>query len=401
MNRRLLACPVLFTGLLAACSGSPTPADTAGAKPAGAPKDTIALSLAEQSAGEIRTQPVADTATPPLLRVSGRIVRADDHTWHVGVRTVGVVASVSAALGARVAKGDVLARYHADEARELRAQYSRADAEVRAAGGALDLTQRTAERYRTLLSLKAASVQQTDQAAQDVVMAQTRVRDAQIELDRVREALEHDLQVPVPSAASGDPGLDDQVPILAPASGYVLEKHVTAGTTVELSTDAFVIGDLSTVWMLAAVPQEHVGELRLGESVAVSVPGLTGDSFSGTITNLGQELEAGTRALPVRVTLTNPRLVLRPEMLATADLPVGTPTARLLVPSDAIQQINGQDIVFVKSATDRFTVRPVRLGTTSAGLTPVLEGLKAGEEIVVAGSFVLKSHLLRASIEGE
>jgi len=64
-------------------------------------------------------------------------------------------------------------------------------------------------------------------------------------------------------------------------------------------------------------------------------------------------------------------------------------------------RLNGQDVVFVKSAADRFTVRPVRLGQTSAGQAPVLEGLKPGEQVVIKGSFVLKSHLLRASIEGE
>jgi len=71
------------------------------------------------------------------------------------------------------------------------------------------------------------------------------------------------------------------------------------------------------------------------------------------------------------------------------------------VPSDAIQQINGEDIVFVRIAPDRFVVRPVRVGPTSDTRTPILEGLKAGEEIVVHGSFTLKSHLLRSTMESE
>jgi cobalt-zinc-cadmium efflux system membrane fusion protein len=212
--------------------------------------------------------------------------------------------------------------------------------------------------------------------------------------------LEHDLKVPATPAAGGASGAEDQVPIIAPASGYI-EKNITPGKTVELSTDAFVIGDLSTVWMLAAVRQEQLGQLRTGQKVTVSVPGLSGESFAGTITNLGQELDPLTRAMPVRVTLANPRLTLRPEMLANADVPIGAPTPRLLIASDAVQQLNGQDVVFVRSAADRFTVRPIRIGQTSGGQTPVLEGLRPGEQIVVKGSFVLKSHLLRASIEGE
>jgi cobalt-zinc-cadmium efflux system membrane fusion protein len=359
------------------------------------------LSPAEQTAGRIETQPVAETTAPAVLRVSGRITRADDRTWHVGVRTVGVVASVSAALGAYVKQGDVLARYHADEARELRAQYRRALAELRGAEAAASHAQRTADRYQTLLALKAASVQQTEQAQQEVAAAQAKLRDAQVEVDRAKEALEHDLKVTVPSASQTETGVEDEVPIIAPASGYVLEKNITPGKTVELSTEAFVIGDLSTVWMLAAVRQDLAGRLHSGQKVTVSVPGLAGESFAGTITNLGQELDPLTRTMPVRITLANPHLRLRPEMLATADLPVGAPAPRVLITSDAVQQINGQDVVFVKAAADQFTVRPVHIGETSGGHTPVIEGLTPGEQIVVKGSFVLKSHLLRASIEGQ
>jgi cobalt-zinc-cadmium efflux system membrane fusion protein len=401
MTRRIFVLPLLFTCLSAGCRGSSPSKVAEPAKSADTRKDVIVLSPAEQAAGRIETQTVTTTDTPPVLRVAGRIARADDRTWHVGVRTVGVVASVSAAIGTYVKQGQVMARYHADEARELRAQYRRAIADLHREEAAATLAQRFAERQQTLLSLKAASIQQTEQAQQDLVAAQARQRDAQVEVDRAKEALEHDLKIPAASATGAEPGIDDQVPIIAPASGYVLEKNITPGKTVELSTDAFVIGDLSTVWMLAAVRQDQLAQLRTGQKVTVTVPGLPGESFAGTITNLGQELDPQTRAMPVRIMLANPRLVLRPEMLANADLPMGPPTPRLLIASDAVQQLNGQDVVFVRSAADRFTVRAVRIGQTSGGQTPVLEGLKPGEQIVVKGSFVLKSHLLRASIEGE
>ena len=401
MTRRIAACPFVFMLLAAACGGPSPSKETEPGKSAGVRKDVIVLSAAEQAAGGIETTSVAETNEPPLGQVAGRIARADDRTWHVGVRTVGVVASVSAALGSYVEQGDVLARYHADEARELRAQYRQAVADARSAEASAALAERTADRYRTLLSLKAASVQQTEQAQQDVVAAQARLRDAEVEVDRAREALEHDLKVAIPSLTSSEPVLDDEVPIIAPGSGYVLEKNITPGKAVELSTDAFVIGDLSTVWMLASVQQEQVGHLRVGQKVTVAVPGLPGRSFAGTITNLGQELDPQTRTLPIRITLANAKLELKPEMLATADLPLDAPAPRLVVASDAVQQVNGQDVVFVKSAPDRFTVRPIRTGVTSAGRTPVLEGLQPGEQVVVKGSFVLKSHLLRASIAGE
>jgi cobalt-zinc-cadmium efflux system membrane fusion protein len=92
---------------------------------------------------------------------------------------------------------------------------------------------------------------------------------------------------------------------------------------------------------------------------------------------------------------------LKPEMLASAEIPVGKHEPTLLVPSDAIQQINGQDVVFVRTAADRFAIRPVRVGETAGGRTPVIEGLKPGEQVVVRGSFVLKSQALRSSMENQ
>jgi len=71
------------------------------------------------------------------------------------------------------------------------------------------------------------------------------------------------------------------------------------------------------------------------------------------------------------------------------------------VPSDAVQQVNGQDVIFVRSAADRFSARPVSTGETSGGRTPILEGIKAGDQIVVRGSFIFKSLLLKSTLESE
>jgi cobalt-zinc-cadmium efflux system membrane fusion protein len=88
-------------------------------------------------------------------------------------------------------------------------------------------------------------------------------------------------------------------------------------------------------------------------------------------------------------------------MLATAEIPVGALKSTLVVPADALQQVDGQDVVFVQTAAEHFAVRGVRIGETANGQVPVLEGLHAGEQVVVKGSFLLKSQLLKSTIEGE
>jgi multidrug efflux pump subunit AcrA (membrane-fusion protein) len=386
--------------VLAGCSTSPATSPQAQSGATTSPKnDEIALSPAQQAEGGIETHAVSLSDQPQMLRVAGRIALADDRTARVGVRTVGLVMAVYAGLGDYVKKGQILARYHADEVRDTRAQYRTAVAQLNRAQAGAALAQRNYERAQTLLSLKAASVQQVEQARQDLTNAETAVKAAQIEIDRTRDVLEDDLRVP----ADPPPGDEtaDEVPILAPVNGFIIEKNITPGKTVELSTETFVIGDLSQVWMLASVRQENLARLQVGQSARVTLPGDPGRAFPGKITNLGQEFDPATRVMQVRIVLANPENRLRPEMLANAEIPVGEHKRALLVPSDAIQQIDGQDVLFVRTAADRFTVRPVRTGETAGGQTPILDGLNAGEEIVVTGSFVLKSHLLKSTMESE
>lgn len=396
MARSVMVCVVVSSVLLTACRKSDT---TAPAKPANPTKATVVLPPNEQAAAKIETAPATLSDAPDVLRVAGRIALADTCTWHVGVRTEGLVVQVSVGLGDRVRKGQVLARYHADELREARAQYRTARSELERAEAAAALAQHNADRMDRLVTLKAGSIQQAEQARQDLVSAQAIVRRAAIDVDRARSLLEEDLRVPVEPQAGDDTA--DQIPILAPATGYIIEKRVTPGKIVQPANDAFVIGDLAEVWMLASVRQEDLGGLHLGQAATVTVRGREAHVFNGTITNLGQEFDPTTRTMQVRIVLKNANNDLRPEMLVSAQFQVGSGTPMLIVAADAVQQINGQDVVFVRAAADRFAVRPVRVGEAVDGGVPVLEGLKAGEEIVTRGTFVLKSQLLRASMEGE
>ena len=386
--------------LLTACTNPRASQEAPAAKEA-QPRDQVSLSPDQQAAAGIETQAASLSREPDLLRVPGKIALADDHMWRVGVRTVGLVVAVYAGLGDYVHKGQVLARYHADEVRDARAQYRAAVSELERAKSAAVQAQRTRDRAQRLLDLKAGSVQQVELAQQDVVSAQAAIRKAQIEVDRGRDLLEDDLRVPADPQANREDETEDQVPIIAPGDGYIIEKNVTPGKTVEVSDVTFVVGDLSKVWMLASVRQEDLGKLRAGQAAFVTLPGQAGLRLAGKITNLGQEFNPDTRVMQVRIEVANPSGRLRPEMLANAEIPVGSGQPSLLVSSDAIQQINGQDMVFVRTAPDRFTVRPVQVSETRNGKTPVLEGIQAGDEVVVRGSFVLKSQLLKSTLESE
>jgi cobalt-zinc-cadmium efflux system membrane fusion protein len=153
--------------------------------------------------------------------------------------------------------------------------------------------------------------------------------------------------------------------------------------------------------MLASVGQEQLSQLKIGQSAWVTLPGGTGQRFAGRISNLGQEFDPTTRRLQVRIDTENGGGFLRPEMLATAEIAVGETCPLILIAPEAVQQVNGQDVVFVRTATDRFTPRPVRVGDSINGKVALADGVRPGEEVVTQGSFLLKSQLLKASMQGD
>ena len=400
-NNSLFLALLVASFLLAACNGPKTSSEPPAAAKAKVNKDEVVLSEEQQTTAMIQTRAAVVSQEPDMLRVKGRIALADDRTSRVGVRTVGSVVVVYANLGDYVHKGQVLARYHADEVRDSRAQYRATLAELDRAKAAEAQAKRNHDRALRLLELKAGSVQQVELTQQDLVSAQAVVKKAEIEVDRGRDLLEDDLKVPANPPANRQDETEDEVPILAPADGYIIEKNVTPGKTVELSAVTFVIGDLSKVWMLASVRQEDLGKLRLDQSAFVTLSGQDGPRLAGKITNLGQQFDPETRMMQVRIELPNTNGRLRPEMLADAEIPVGGRKPVVVVSSDAVQQVNGQDVVFVRTAPDRFAVRPVRVGETADGKTPILEGIAAGDRVAIRGSFILKSQLLKATLESE
>lgn len=393
---------LLLLGLASCSNHAPDSAEiSANQSPARSDKQEVALSPDQQAAAHIETQRAALSEESEVLRVKGRIVLADDRSWRVGVRTSGSVVAVYKGLGDAVRKGEILARYHADEVRDSRALYRHALSELDKAKAGAAQAQRNRDRAQRMLDLKAGSQQQLEQAEQDLVTARAEVRNAEIEVERLRDLLEDDLRVPAEPKAGRADDVEDDVPVLAPGDGYIIEKNVTPGKSIDTSTVTFVIADLSKVWMLASVRQEDLGRLRAGQNALVTFPGEAAKRFPGKITNLGQQLDPVTRVMQVRIELDNGENRFRPEMLANAEIPVGGRRRAILVASDAVQQIGDQQVIFVQNGAGRYQLRAVRTGDTADGKTSILDGLQDGEQVVVRGSFVLKSQLLKSTLESE
>jgi cobalt-zinc-cadmium efflux system membrane fusion protein len=396
--RAALAC-VMASCLLCGCHKSQD--DTKGEAGAKAENkgssDEVTLSSQAQAEQKIEIAPVELGTAVLTQRAKGHIALPDNATWRVGVVAEGRVEKVYFNLGDSVQKGEVLARMHSHDVHEARAAYANAVAERGRLQAAEALAQKNYDRSQRLYVLKAESLSQVEAAKQELVNAQSATREADNIVRREATHLEETLGLRADAPADGSDDAD-LIPIKAPADGRILQKNVNPGATILISTDAFVIGDLSRLWMLASVDAATLSKLHLGQTATVTLPDVPAANYAGKITNLGQEFDPATRLMQVRIEIRNPDNRLRPEMLASAEFATSAGTLAVLIPQDAIQQVNGQDVVFVRIASDRFKVQAVQTGENVRGNVRILEGLKPGEQVITRGSFIAKSQLLKSSI---
>jgi cobalt-zinc-cadmium efflux system membrane fusion protein len=390
---------------LAGCTRPKT--DTVAQAPAAAATGDkeVTLSATMQSEGGVVVETVAVRSLPRMLRASGRITVNENRTWRVGAMTDGRIIRVLANAGDSVRAGQVLARMHSHEIHEGRALYRRAVSDLARARAQETYATRARDRMKRLAALKAASLEQVEHSEAEMQSAETTRANAEIEVERTSRHLVEYLQIPLAEPkehAEGDQEPDDDlIPIKTPASGTILTRSVTASTVVAPANELFAVSDLTTLWMIAAVNEEHLSKLRVGLPVSVFVQAYPQKPFRGRITKLGEELDATTRTIKARVELPNPDGRLKPEMYATAEIEAGGSEPAMFVPQTAPQEVGGQRVVFVRRAADRFEVRAIEIGRTMEGALEVTRGLKPGEAVVARGSFLLKSQLLKSSLAGE
>ena len=191
-------------------------------------------------------------------------------------------------------------------------------------------------------------------------------------------------------------------PIDAPFDGTVISKDVALMEHVGPANQILGVADLSTVWLSADIYEEQL-PLVVGlqeRAVQFRSPAWPGESFEGTVFYAGDMVDSETRTVDMRVIANNPQRKLKPGMFVTIELPDMEAATVLQVPTAAVLDHEGASFVFVHLDGERFERRDVVIGRQGGSSIEILEGLTAGDEVVVSGGFALKSRMLSALLEG-
>ena len=372
----------------AACGG--TPEAPAEAPAASAPRTSVEVSEADATAAGITAAAVRLIERSEPLTAPGIVGFDERRVARIGARVEGVVDDLRVQVGDQVSAGTVMGHLHSHVVHDAWAAYFTAVAGRRRSETELAYARTAESRAAQLLKDKALSPQELERAQTERQAAEQALRAAQAEVIRTEQELRHYGITPREDA---DPVTNDEVPITAPFAGSVIERLVTQGVAVTPGTPLVVIADLSRLWVTAEIDEARLGRVITGREVTVTTPAYPGESFTGTLTAIGDVINPATRRVTLRIDMPNADRRLKPQMFVTATLGASTPRRVAVVPSAAVQSLEGETVVFVRAAPNRYDRRSVRVGTDLNGEIEIIEGLREGEMVATTGAFLLKSDL--------
>ena len=364
------AAMVIGWGALRATASEPAPSNESTST------NEVHLSSAQLATLEINTVGTRAFRTEEVT--DGQIALNGDTTTQVFSPYSGRVVRVMASPGEYVKQGAPLLRIDATE-------FVQAQSDLLNAAATLKLARINEERKHAAYESKGGSLQDWQQAQVDLAAAENASTSA---TNRLHILGKTDQEIAAIEAAKKT---DATTYVVAPIGGVVTDRQVGPGQYIQAgaSNPVFSIGDLSTVWLVAAVPETDAPFIERGQTVEVRVLALPGQVFKAQLTAVGAQVDPVTRRVPVRATLANPGGKLKPQMFASFSIITSGESQAPAVPEDAIVREGDQAHVWVVSGNNTLSLQIIRTGRSSDGMVEVLSGLKAGERVVTRGSLFI------------
>jgi cobalt-zinc-cadmium efflux system membrane fusion protein len=191
---------------------------------------------------------------------------------------------------------------------------------------------------------------------------------------------------------------DPNLPILSPVSGTVIFRDVVKGEHVNPQKILFTVSDLDFLWAVLDAYEKDIPFIRPDSQVKISSSIYPGRYFTGKIGYISDIVDEKLRTIKLRVEVDNRERLLKPNMYILGVVENCQKQKDVLViPEEAVQNLNGEKIVFVPEEGDSFAIRHVKLGDKIGEKRIIAQGLKEGENIVIKGAFYLKAELSKSS----
>jgi cobalt-zinc-cadmium efflux system membrane fusion protein len=346
--------------------------------------DEVHMSAAERAAFGVEIAEAGVRRLSVSVSLPGEVTIDPGRLAHIVPRVAGVVREVLKRQGDRVHSGELMAILDSRALAEQKASFL-------SSRERLGMARLTFDREERLWKQEISSEREYLEAKQAFLEAEITLQEAEQKLHSLG-LLDSDLDAP----KFGSHEFFSQLEATAPFDGTVIERHISRGELLDEDDEAFVIADLSRVWVNLTVYQKDLPFVRVGQSVEVTLRD-GGLKSEGHVFYISPTIDEATRTATARIELGNPDGVWRPGLFVNGRMAVDDFEVAVAVAKSSLQTVEGRTAVFVKT-DDGFEAKAVTLGREDATYVEVLEGVGAGEEYVTRGAFVLKSQLEKGAI---
>jgi cobalt-zinc-cadmium efflux system membrane fusion protein len=327
----------------------------------------------------------------------GQIAFNEDASTVVSTPFTGRVTRVIAKIGDVVKPGDPLFEVDSPEVVQAQTDLISALHGLEKSRTSLMVAQRQAERTARLLSDKAISVREAEQARNDQAVAESDLKTAEGTLHSARNRLRVFIgrdQAEV-DRLERERIINPLVTVNSPIEGTVIARKVGPGQYVRADAGEALYGvaNLSTMWLKANVPEVDIPHVSVGQELEVKVTALPDRVFNAQVIAIGAASDASTRRVVVRSEIPNPGYVLKSEMFASFKIATNAGEDAPSVPPEAVIWQGEQAVVWVEQEPLVLQRRKIRVGMEQDGRLQVREGLKSGELVVARGAIFVQNEL--------
>ena len=369
----------------AACGGgspqqSQSPAGkAAAAAPAAEAGGPAYLTVPKEQLAHIDVAPAHRAPFTTEVKTTGTVDWDNDHTSQAITQVSGPITRILYDTGVHVTAGQPLLYVASPDITGAFSTYRKAQ-------NRLALARQNLDRNKDLLEHKAI-------APRDFEQVQADYNDAQTDVQTALEALKI-LGVPEKEiAAANEQGatVRPELPMRSPITGTIVQKLVNPGQVIQAgATTAFVISNVSTVWVQAHLYEKDLRSVRVNDKAEVRSSAFP-DVFPGRVEYIGDMLDPATRTTPVRVVTSNPKGFLKKDQFVDVVIHDAATRNALVVPTSAVlYDAENLPFVYVQVEPGKFAQRSVTLGPEQNGVTEIISGVKDGDPVVTQGSLFLQ-----------
>lgn len=394
MIHRTLLQKILLLTLLSAivqvgCQKTPPAKSSASGNSSPAPPS------AQNSA--IETEIVTQQSLAGVISATGKILVPEDHVAVIGPVNQGRIVRLYAGQGTRVRKGQKLADLESADIDQAEADYLKALADyenaVRSSAAEVKLAQANYDRNKLLYEQKITAGKNLQAAEHDLEVAKAAGENSVNGTKAALTAARRHLLILGINDATIDSltkktDLGAVFSLNSPIDGIVVERNATVGASVGTDANLFKIIDLSRVWIDADVFEKDLPRVRPGQEVKLTVTAFPQSTFSGKVILINSVVDPETRTVKVRTEVANPDGRLKPDMFANVQIVTDVNRAAISIPQAAVLNDEGKSIVFVAEGNG-YKKRQVQPGIQNNDRVEIVDGLSAGDKVVVKGNYLL------------